>query len=91
MPLSPRSGDGWDPSGNATALFAYALAANLTVAGWELGDEPDLWPQRYGLTTVSGQQLADDLRTLQASRLGAWAPGRSPLPRPAPPGRGLGS
>ena len=59
----------WDPQANATALFAYTAANKLKIAGWELGNEPDLWPLHYGLN-VSGAQLAMDLRNLQAGRPG---------------------
>ena len=54
----------WDPSLNASALLAYTAAQGLPVAGWELGNEPDIWAKHFGLS-VSGTQLAADLRTLQ--------------------------
>ena len=56
----------WDPTLNASALFAFTAAQGLSVASWELGNEPDIWSKHFGLT-VSGTQLAADLRTLQAS------------------------
>ena len=60
----------WDPAQNASALFAFTAAEGLNVAAWELGNEPDIWPKHFGLT-VTGTQLAADLRTLQASLLQA--------------------
>ena len=56
----------WDPALNASALFAFTAAEGLNVAAWELGNEPDIWPKHFGMT-VTGTQLAADLRTLQAS------------------------
>ena len=65
MPAPPGGPAGaWDPAANATALLAFTAASGLSVATWELGNEPDLWPRHYGLN-ASGAQLAADLRTLQ--------------------------
>ena len=60
----------WDPALNASALFAFTAAEGLNVAAWELGNEPDIWSKHFGMT-VTGTQLAADLRTLQASLLQA--------------------
>ena len=55
----------WNPSANASALFAYTAANNLSVAAWELGNEPDIWVHHFNLS-VSGTQLAADTRTMQS-------------------------
>jgi heparanase 1 len=60
----------WDPTLNASALFAFTAAQGLKVASWELGNEPDIWPKHFGMN-VTGTQLAADLRTLQASLVAA--------------------
>jgi len=59
------AGGAWSPS-NVSALLALTAAEKLSVAGWELGNEPDLWQKHFGLT-VSGSQLAADLRQLLSS------------------------
>jgi len=58
------AGGAWDAGANATALLAQTVAANLRVAAWELGNEPDLWSDHFGLS-VPGQQLGQDLAALQ--------------------------
>lgn len=54
----------WSAGGNASALFAATAASGLAVSGWELGNEPDLWQKHFGVS-LSGAQLADNLRELQ--------------------------
>ena len=52
-------GKDWDPS-NAQRLLEYTLAMNYsaTVAGWELGNEPNLFLFNYGFSSFeSGEQL----------------------------------
>jgi heparanase 1 len=55
----------WDAAANATALLAFTQAQGLTVAAWELGNEPDIWAKHFLGLIVSGEQLASDLNTLK--------------------------
>ena len=60
--VAPRKGKDWDPS-NAQRLLEYTLAMNYsaTVAGWELGNEPNLFLFNYGFSSFeSGEQLVKD-------------------------------
>ncbi|PVD35611.1 hypothetical protein C0Q70_02574 [Pomacea canaliculata] len=59
-----RHPDGsWDPT-NAAELLQYSSARNYSIAGFELGNEYDLYPGglKYNL---SARQLAKDVQTLQ--------------------------
>jgi len=58
------SAGAWDPAANATALLAQTAEANLRVAAWELGNEPDIWNHLFGLS-VNGSQLGADAAALQ--------------------------
>ena len=55
----------WNPSANASALFAFTAANNLSVAAWELGNEPDIWVKHFNLS-VSAAQMVADVRTMQS-------------------------
>lgn len=56
----------------------------LSVASWELGNEPDLWSTAFGLS-VSGWQLANDLSALMVRPGLPRAPGCAGRPGPLSP------
>ncbi|XP_041372088.1 heparanase-like [Gigantopelta aegis] len=53
----------WNPS-NAVQLLTYSITRGYNVAGFELGNEPDSFHHVFNVT-VTPQQLADDVFTLQ--------------------------
>ncbi|XP_067658343.1 heparanase-like [Haliotis asinina] len=53
-----RKEGNWDPT-NAKELLQYNSAKGYKLAGLELGNEPDIFPEKYNMT-VSGSQLGMD-------------------------------
>ncbi|XP_071116314.1 heparanase-like [Haliotis cracherodii] len=53
----------WDPT-NAKELLQYNSAKGYQLAGFELGNEPDIFPGQYNIT-VSGSQLGKDFYTFK--------------------------
>ncbi|KAK7093468.1 hypothetical protein V1264_007215 [Littorina saxatilis] len=59
-----RNADGsWDPD-NARQLLQFSADRNYTIAGFELGNEFDIYRSEYDVT-VAPAQLAQDVMTLQ--------------------------
>ncbi|KAK7093465.1 hypothetical protein V1264_007213 [Littorina saxatilis] len=59
-----RNADGsWNPD-NARQLLQFSADRNYTIAGFELGNEYDIYRGQYG-TTLSPDQLARDVAALQ--------------------------
>jgi len=60
----PRTSNGaWD-STNFVELLQYTKSKGFNIFGWELGNEPDLFPSTYNIT-ITPQQLAQDYQTLR--------------------------
>ncbi|KAL8578277.1 hypothetical protein ACOMHN_005668 [Nucella lapillus] len=59
-----RNADGsWNPS-NARKLLKYSVDRNFTIAGFELGNEYDVYKQTFNVT-VSPPQMAQDVASLK--------------------------
>ncbi|XP_067658194.1 heparanase-like [Haliotis asinina] len=58
-----RKEGNWDPT-NAKELLQYNSVKGYQLAGLELGNEPDIFPQQYNIT-VSGSQMGMDFYSLK--------------------------
>ncbi|XP_067660985.1 heparanase-like [Haliotis asinina] len=58
-----RNNDLWDPS-NAQLLMNYSSQRHYDIAGWELGNEPDLYV-RNGRINVTGAMMGADFTELR--------------------------
>ena len=60
-------GGGWAPAANTSALLDAVVARGLTVANWQLGNEPDIYGKHFGADfALTGAQVAADLLSLVA-------------------------